>query len=999
MADIAALGFQIDSSSLAEAKEHLGGMTSAAGDTEKAVRNLAQYARVAAQTIANENKSAADAVDAVKESYDRAQSSAASAAAEAQRAGREGSNAGQESQAANDNAATSVDRHAEAWRGLWGIIKTVITTLAAYFTLSAFLKSTIESEESVARLNVVLSATGGISGQTSDSLGRLTEELLAVSTFGKDAIQSAEAIMLSFTRIGGEVFPRATKAAADLAARMGTDIPSAARMIGRALEEPVRGMQMLQRAGIILSDAQREQIKHFAALNDAAGAQGVILQAIESNSAGAAAALRNTLGGALTAFRRDFSDAFQVSANASEPLRQSIEGLDEAVRSEGFKQFVNLIGTILFTALRLVADAVTFLIRQIQDLMANLQNMVPGLLVIGTILAAVFGPIAIALVVGFFTSVTGGFVIVAAAAAIFATNINRVWEETFGESLQTTLKNVFNFVVQGFQIVLATIQTMVENFPDVVTAMGEDIQKNWTQVENFFAGSWERIKSFTLGWVETIKQGVRDIVAYALSYIPDGLKAMWGIGAAGAVGGNAQGGLAGANGVLGANAGAPSLERAVPAPSEPPGVSTGDFGSDQRATNRIAERGAQLKKTIDEIRASNPAGAVAGAVRTALAGAAQVAEDAKAKITGMAPALGAMATGARAAGQAHQDAFSKAIEYANDFIAKQNAAAAAVGMTGVAAKTLTYETELLNKATANNAVLTQSQREQIHAAAVAMAEASNKADLAKFMHSASEDASRFIQNENLLQRSVFMSAEAAQAARIEQDLLNKARQQGLELGPSQIAQIQQNAAAMAAAAQQTKALQELGNLARSSFSGFFSEMAQGLMKGQSLWDALGQAAMNTLNNVTNKLIDMAANQLMDAAFGVLGGNSKSTGSSGGSLGIAGAILGGLSSLFGFAEGGDYPAGRPRIVGERGPEIDLPNTSGTVLNAAQLAAMVGMGGGTQVSITQTNHFGSDVTTATMARWANEVERKAREGAIAGVAAKRSRGGQMKEVFRR
>jgi lambda family phage tail tape measure protein len=44
----------------------------------------------------------------------------------------------------------------------------------------------------------------------------------------------------------------------------------------------------------------------------------------------------------------------------------------------------------------------------------------------------------------------------------------------------------------------------------------------------------------------------------------------------------------------------------------------------------------------------------------------------------------------------------------------------------------------------------------------------------------------------------------------------------------------------------------------------------------------------------------------------------------------GGILSGLGSILGFADGGSPPVGKPSIVGERGPELFVPKSAGTVL---------------------------------------------------------------------
>jgi len=60
------------------------------------------------------------------------------------------------------------------------------------------------------------------------------------------------------------------------------------------------------------------------------------------------------------------------------------------------------------------------------------------------------------------------------------------------------------------------------------------------------------------------------------------------------------------------------------------------------------------------------------------------------------------------------------------------------------------------------------------------------------------------------------------------------------------------------------------------------------------------------------------------------------------------ITGPLLALFGLADGGPAQAGRPYIVGEEGPELFVPNTSGTVIPNDQITSSGGMGvGGTNV----------------------------------------------------
>ena len=52
--------------------------------------------------------------------------------------------------------------------------------------------------------------------------------------------------------------------------------------------------------------------------------------------------------------------------------------------------------------------------------------------------------------------------------------------------------------------------------------------------------------------------------------------------------------------------------------------------------------------------------------------------------------------------------------------------------------------------------------------------------------------------------------------------------------------------------------------------------------------------------------------------------------------ILGSVFGGpFARLPGFADGGRPPVGRPSIVGERGPELFIPSTAGTIIPNNQM----------------------------------------------------------------
>lgn len=97
------------------------------------------------------------------------------------------------------------------------------------------------------------------------------------------------------------------------------------------------------------------------------------------------------------------------------------------------------------------------------------------------------------------------------------------------------------------------------------------------------------------------------------------------------------------------------------------------------------------------------------------------------------------------------------------------------------------------------------------------------------------------------------------------------------------------------------------------------------------------------------LADAVAAQITKAIFGDAGGSSNGNLISAGISLIAGAL--GPAPLLGppgYADGGDFGAGRAMIVGERGPELMVPGASGTVIPNHRL-------GGGGVTINQSFDF--------------------------------------------
>jgi len=166
---------------------------------------------------------------------------------------------------------------AGAFAGIWSVGESV----------SAF-RGALEAQQ---KLATVLNNTGNAAGLSFDQIKTYVDELERVTNIDGDQALAAASQLAAFGTITGDAFTRTIKASADLSAALGTDLGSTVAMLGKALNDPVAGLAKLEKQGITFTEQQRQQIKVMQEAGDIAGAQGAILDQIQSKYGGAAEAL------------------------------------------------------------------------------------------------------------------------------------------------------------------------------------------------------------------------------------------------------------------------------------------------------------------------------------------------------------------------------------------------------------------------------------------------------------------------------------------------------------------------------------------------------------------------------------------------------------------------------------------------------------------------------------------------------------------------------------
>lgn len=208
--------------------------------------------------------------------------------------------------ALNDMAAIGV----KAFAGL-GVAVAGVTKLYA------------DQEKAEKKLETVIRSTGKAAGFTADEMKAHAAQLQKVTTFGDEAIIEMQALLSTFTQIKGIQFQQATAAILDISTLMGNDLKSAALQVGKALNDPIKGVSALSEVGVSFTQKQREMIKALQETGKVAEAQQIILAELNKEFGGQAAAAAETFAGKLGQLKNAASDLGEALGEAVIPHLQS----------------------------------------------------------------------------------------------------------------------------------------------------------------------------------------------------------------------------------------------------------------------------------------------------------------------------------------------------------------------------------------------------------------------------------------------------------------------------------------------------------------------------------------------------------------------------------------------------------------------------------------------------------------------------------------------------
>lgn len=172
----------------------------------------------------------------------------------------------------------------------------------------ASVKAYSEAQDTIEQTNAVIKSTGGAAGVTAGKVTELATALQKTTKFGDEEIRSAENMLLTFTNIGKDVFPDATKTVLDMSQALGQDLKSSSIQLGKALNNPIDGITALTRVGVKFTDQQKEQIAKLVEAGKTMEAQKIILKELSTEFGGSAEAAGTTFSGKLAQLKNSLND-------------------------------------------------------------------------------------------------------------------------------------------------------------------------------------------------------------------------------------------------------------------------------------------------------------------------------------------------------------------------------------------------------------------------------------------------------------------------------------------------------------------------------------------------------------------------------------------------------------------------------------------------------------------------------------------------------------------
>jgi phage-related protein len=381
--------------------------------------------------------------------------------------------------------------------------KMAVPAAAAFTAISAAAISSVKGAEEAA-------AVGDKLKQVYDSMGYsdLADDAEAyAATLSKqigvddEIIKGAQTKLATFSEVtkSADTMARATGISADLAAAGFGSMDSASVMLGKALQDPIKGVGALSEVGVTFTDQQKKQIEAMVKAGDTAGAQAIIMGELEKQVGGVAAAGATSSEKLGVAFGEIGEAVGTGLLPAFEKLTPLIQGFaDWAANNSGILVAIGVTLGVLAGAVLLVNGALAA--------WSAIVVIWSAVTTVATAVGAAFGA-----VIAFITSPIG--LIVLAIAALIAI-IVLLWQNW--DTVSAALGKAWDWLSGKATEIFGAIKEWLAGVWDDIKTKAIEV---WGSLKDWFDTTWTNIKTAVSEAWEAVKTSVSNGITAVVEFV------------------------------------------------------------------------------------------------------------------------------------------------------------------------------------------------------------------------------------------------------------------------------------------------------------------------------------------------------------------------------------------------------------------------------------------------------------------------------------------------
>lgn len=190
-----------------------------------------------------------------------------------------------------------------------------------------------------------------------------------------------------------------------------------------------------------------------------------------------------------------------------------------------------------------------------------------------------------------------------------------------------------------------------------------------------------------------------------------------------------------------------------------------------------------------------------------------------------------------------------------------------LGKTSKEASFLTHQNEMMNKAMEKGIVLTPAYQKRIDDWARSLSNAETELKYKTQVFNTDKDVKNQIRNFELQGTQIGKTSEEIIYMTNQNNLMNDAMENGIEITPEYKNRIDEWAKSLTNAQVTLDKTSESFNFAKDTSKSFFHDLKNGLIEGASLWKSFGNAVVNVLNKIFDKILDSGVDTLFSGLAG------------------------------------------------------------------------------------------------------------------------------------